>query len=76
MSTNEKLEQMRRVAARNEERVKEYIEKKRTESFHRTMEVYARAVYESMDDLASGDREKRAELIEVLFNTVKAMERD
>lgn len=74
MSTREKLDQMMRVAAQNEQRVQEYIERKQVEAKHRTIEIYARAVYESMDDLAGGDKEKRAELIEVLFNTVKAME--
>ena len=74
MSTREKLDQMMQVAASNEQRVQEYIERKQVEAEHRTIEIYARAVYESMDDLAGGDKEKRAELIEVLFNTVKAME--
>lgn len=73
MSTSEKLNQMMRSAELNDERVKEYIERKQVEAEHRTMEIYARAVYESMNNLAGGDKEKRAELIEVLFNTVKAM---
>lgn len=73
MSTHEKLNQMMQSAAKNEERVKEYIERKQVEAEHRTIEIYARSVYEAMNDLAGGDKEKRAELIEVLFNTVKAM---
>lgn len=74
MSTREKLDQMMRVAAQNEQRVQEYIERKQVEAEHRTIEIYAKAVFESMNDLAGCDKEKRAELIEVLFNTVKAME--
>lgn len=74
MSTSEKLDQMMRSAELNEERVQEYIQRKQVEAEHRAMEIYARAVYESMNDLARGDKEKRDELIDVLYGIVKAME--
>lgn len=75
MSTQEKLNQMMQSAAKNEERVKEYIEKKQAEVIHRTIETYARAAFDAMDGLSGGDEAYRAELIEIYCNTVKAMER-
>ena len=74
MSTQEKLNQIMQSAAKNEESVQAYIEKKQVEAMHRTIEIYARSVYDAMNDLSGGDKEKRVELIEVLFNTVRAME--
>ena len=72
----ERLRQMEESRARNDEKVAEYIEKRRAENIHRTIEIYAKAVFEAMDNLAGEDKDKRPELIELLFNTVSAMERN
>lgn len=70
----ERLREMEESRARNDEKVREYIEKRRTENIHRTIEIYARAVFEAMDNLAGDDKDKRPELIVLLFDTVRAME--
>lgn len=74
MSMIERLREMEESRARNDEKVKEYIEKRRTENIHRTIEIYAKAVFEAMDNLAGDDKDKRPELIELLFNAVSALE--
>lgn len=74
MSNQEMLNQMMQSAAKNEERVMEYIEKKQAEAMNHTIGIYARSVYDSMNYLAGGDKEKRVELIEMLFNAVRDME--
>ena len=73
MSNNEKLAQMMHSAELNEERVKAYIQRKQDEREQRTIAVYARAVYEAMDNLAEGSKARRDELIGKLFDAVKTL---
>lgn len=74
MEMRDKLALMDEINSRNDAKVAEYIEKQRVENIHRTIEIYARAAFEAMDNLAGGDHVKRADLIELLHSTMQAME--
>lgn len=65
---------MDEINAHNEAKVAEYIEKQRVETIHRTIEIYARAAFEAMDNLAGRDTARRSELIELLYSTMVVME--
>lgn len=71
MTTRKKLECMKEMEARNEARRKAYLE---TVGIHGAIEIHARAVLGSLDILAQHHGLKRAELLEVLVNTMWAME--
>lgn len=74
MTTRERLARMDEINAHNEAKVAEYIEKQCVETMHRTIEIYARAAFEAMDNLAGRDTARRSELIELLYSTMVAME--
>lgn len=64
MTTTEKLAQMEASEARNRDAA----------AIHRSIEIYARSILESVDTLAEVHRVERMELVELLVNTVWAME--
>ena len=71
MSTTEKLKLMKEMEDRNEARRQEYI---RTCGVHSAIEVSARAIIDSLDILAQHYGVYRAELLELLVNTMWAQE--
>lgn len=64
MTTTEKLAQMEKSEARNREAA----------AIHRSIEIYARSIIESVDTLAEVHRVLPHELVELLVNTIWAME--
>lgn len=64
MTTTEKLAQMEKSEARNREAAE----------IHRSIEIYARSILESVDTLAEVHRVPPHELVELLVNTIWAME--
>lgn len=70
MTTIEKLRLMDEMEARNEERRQQYI---RTCGVHSAIEISARAILDSLDILAQHYNVPRAELLELLVNTMWAM---
>lgn len=71
MKIREKLTLLQEVEARNEARRQEYI---RTCGAHSAIEISARAILGSLDILAQHYNVDRAELLELLVNTLWAME--
>ena len=73
MTTYERLARMEEIKAHNDAKVAEYIEQQRVENIHRTIEIYARAAFEAVNDLAGGNGPRCAELIDLLHDTLNAM---
>ena len=87
MNTHEKLIQMDESRQRNEalevafkrdhdRRVIKALEEGQAKaaSVHRTIEIYAEAILESLDILAAFHGEKRSDLLELLTSTMWALE--
>ena len=71
MKTAEKLNLMKEMEARNEERRQQYI---RTCGVHDAIEISSRAILGSLDILAQHYNVTRPELLELLVNTMWAQE--
>ena len=71
MTTREKLILKEQADKRNEERVRAYL---MTVGAHGAIEIHARAVLGSLDILAQHYDVTRAELLELLVNTLWAMQ--
>lgn len=71
MNTRKKLQQMKEMEARNEARRKAYLE---TVGIHGAIEIHARAILGSLDILAQHHNLPRSELLELLVNTMWAMQ--
>lgn len=71
MTIREKLALKEQMDKRNEERVRAYL---KTVCAHGAIEIHARAVLGSLDILAQYYDVTRAELLELLVNTMWAMQ--
>ena len=76
MTIREKLEHIKSCEARNIEREHAYLEqmKSEVELIHRMIERYAAATLNSLDTLAEYHKVPRSELLELLVDTLQALE--
>ena len=73
MSIREKLELQKEIDARNEERAKEFTQQK-VADIHRSIEIYAGSIIESVGVLADYHGANRGMLLDLLISTLQAME--
>lgn len=75
MTITERLKELDAIKARNAERDQEYAAaQKRIAGAHRAVEISASAILDSLDILAQHHGVPRAELLELLVDTMQALE--
>lgn len=74
MTVREKLELKKAIDARNNDREREFFRSKKAEAIHRSVEIYADSILESIDILAGYHGADRADVLELLIDTLQAKE--
>lgn len=78
MKIHEKLNLLNESDARNLEKIAAHVVRqefqKKLEAIHKSVEIYADSILESLDVLANYHGVGRADLLELLINTLQAMD--